>query len=85
MRAGKRNDTFPNSYTNDPLVNYRRVVRTAGWPSWNMLYLDSGPMIYEAPPEEPEEGAGASQHTGEDPNADPDGDAEADEEAAALH
>lgn len=84
MRAGKRNDIFPNSYTGDPLSGYRRVVRTAGWPSWNMLYMDSGPepMGWVEPPKpEPEDEDDEADQAAENPD---EGDEEVDEEAAAA-
>jgi hypothetical protein len=55
MRAGKRLDPFPNSYTGDPLAAYRLNIAKAGYPNWMMLYGDSGPMPVDWVEPEPKE------------------------------
>jgi hypothetical protein len=78
MRAGKRLDPFPNSYTGDPLAAYRLNIAKAGFPNW-MMYLDSGPEMALAPPLEPED----EEEKSEEPVADDAYASEVDEEAAA--
>lgn len=51
MRAGKRLDPFPNSYTGDPLAAYRLNIAKAGFPSWMMLSMDELGRVPDPTPE----------------------------------